>query len=132
MKKSCKYCGGIHNVGYNCDKKPKKNIRRDKFLSDFRSSGAWKQKREHIKRRDNFVCAACLHQLPGTLKKVNTDNLSVHHIIPLSENFSMRIDDKNLITLCDFHHEMAEKGEISADILRGLIPPGSDRIKCKS
>lgn len=124
MKRSCKYCGGIHEAGYNCEKKPEKKYSRDKKLSAFRSSGDWKQKREYIKRRDNFACAACLHQLPGTLKRVNTENLSVHHITPLNENFSMRLDNKNLITLCDFHHEMAEKGEISADTLRGLIPPG--------
>ena len=124
MKKSCKYCGKIHDVDYICDKKPKSKNKRDRQFSDFRSGSDWKQKREHIKIRDNFACVACLRQLPGTLKRVNTENLSVHHITPLNKNFSMRLDDKNLITLCDFHHEMAEKGEISADVLRGLIPPG--------
>ncbi len=37
----------------------------------------------------------------------------MHHIIPLSADYEKRLDDDNLITLCRFHHEQAERGIIS-------------------
>ncbi|MGN1416254.1 MAG: HNH endonuclease [Oscillospiraceae bacterium] len=47
-------------------------------------------------------------------------DLSVHHITPIASDYSKRLDDDNLITLCSYHHEAAEKGEISAEHLRSL------------
>ncbi len=46
--------------------------------------------------------------------------LSVHHIVPLAEDFNRRLDDGNLITLCGFHHEQAERGVISRELLLEL------------
>ena len=135
MKKSCKYCGGIHEAGYTCPKKPAavpKKSRYDKpgdFPEDiFRGTHTWKLKREYIKKRDRYLCQACLHELPGTIRRVNPYDLSVHHIVPLSKDFSRRLSDGNLITLCRYHHEKAEKGEISAEnllkILQNIPPEG--------
>ena len=118
MKKSCKYCGGIHEVGYICDRKPLFTYTKSSPEDVFRSSYDWKQKRTHILKRDYYLCRFCLSQ-----GKVNTERLSVHHIIPLKYNSSLRLDDENLITLCTLHHEQAEKGEILADTLKKLIPP---------
>ena len=42
---------------------------------------------------------------------------SVHHITPLTDDFDARLDDDNLISLCAYHHEQAERGEISAEEL---------------
>ncbi len=50
-----------------------------------------------------------------------TSGLSVHHIVPLAVDYSMRLDDNNLITLCRSHHELAESGIISAAQLLQLI-----------
>ena len=78
-------------------------------------------------KRDKYLCRACFAQLPGTLKRLNTSDLSVHHIVPLAVDFEKRLDDDNLITLCHFHHEMAESGEIKAQeliLLAQGIPPG--------
>ena len=52
-------------------------------------------------------------------------DISVHHIIPLAVDYSKRLDNDNLISLCHYHHERAESGEISPDRLRELaaIPP---------
>lgn len=58
-------------------------------------------------KRDVYCCRLCL--LEGLLKN---RGLSVHHIIPLSEDFEKRLDPDNLITLCRHHHEQAEKGII--------------------
>ena len=119
IKKSCKYCGGIHEVGYVCAKKPhavgkQKRISREDI---FRSSYDWQQKRAYILKRDCYLCRVCFSE-----RKLNAGRLSVHHIIALKNNFDLRLDDDNLITLCLFHHEQAEKKEIPADILKKLIP----------
>lgn len=121
MKKACKYCGKIHEIKEICDKKPvfKRGDREDRF----RWTQAWKDKREYIKERDQYLCQACLNDMYGTVKRLTTDKLSVHHIKPLKTNFELRLDDNNLITLCDMHHELAEKGQISARELIKLIPP---------
>lgn len=127
MLKSCKYCGGIHTVGYICSKKPAiTSTKKQTKESIFRSSYDWKQKRKYILKRDNYLCQACLTNLQGTTKHLNFENLSIHHIKSLKDDFNLRLDDDNLITLCPLHHEMAEKNTISADLLRKLIPPTLD------
>ncbi|MDE6500786.1 MAG: HNH endonuclease [Ruminococcus sp.] len=122
MKKSCTYCGGVHDVGYVCTKKPhfKHNPKRNSREDKFRSSYDWQQKRKSILKRDFYLCRICLAE-----SHLTYENLSVHHIVSLKNNFDLRLDDNNLITLCNVHHEQAEKGKISADILHNLIPPTS-------
>lgn len=55
-----------------------------------------------------------------TKDSLRTDELSVHHIIPLNEDFNRRLDEDNLITLCSRHHEDAEAGKISRATLLKL------------
>lgn len=132
MKKSCKYCGGVHDRNYVCEKKPqtvgKKYYRKRNSEEDiFRSSYDWKKKREYIMKRDKYLCQACLNNFSGTVSRLTSDGLSVHHIIPLKNNFNLRLSDENLITLCSMHHELAEKGKIPTKVLVGIIvPPTSD------
>lgn len=121
MKKACSYCGQIHDKGFQCNMKPVMKIfsgedvrRADKF----RSSYDWKLKRVHIMKRDKFLCMVCLNE-----GRLCNENLSVHHIKSLETAFDLRLNDENLITLCEKHHEMAEKGEISAEKLMEIIPP---------
>ena len=121
MKKACQYCGKIHDKNFRCEKAPE--YERGNSEDKFRWSYEWKCKREYIKRRDRYLCRACFCGLQGTLKRLNNSDLSVHHIIPLKIDFSKRLDDDNLITLCAAHHEMAESGEISAETLMKAIPP---------
>lgn len=128
MKKACKYCGKIHERDFVCEKKPiriykgytKKRESREEI---FRSSYEWKKKRTYILKRDKYLCQACLHGLHGTSIRLTTSGLSVHHIVPLKVDFDLRLDDDNLITLCQTHHELAEKGRITADTLKEIIPP---------
>ena len=119
MKKTCAYCGRVHEKGYICPNKPKKfknKTKKDKF----RSTIVWQKKRNTIAERDLWLCRICLEQ--GHL---NSDSLQVHHITPLADDYSLRLEDSNLITLCPFHHEQAECGQISAEHLRELAgtPP---------
>ena len=127
MLKSCKYCGRIHSKKEICSRKPvsTRESREDKF----RNTTAWRNKREEIKKRDRYLCQACLNNLRGTTKRLTTDDLSVHHIQPLKTNFDLRLEDSNLITLCAFHHELAENGRISASELKDIIPPYGVNVK---
>lgn len=120
MLKACIYCGRIHEKGFVCLKKPKVQSKYEKQIDIFRGSVKWKNKREHIYRRDMYLCRVCLDN--GVYC---SDNLSVHHITPLASDFSRRLDDDNLITLCGYHHEAAEKGDIPAEYLRTLAEQDS-------
>lgn len=119
MKKSCVYCGRVHSIGYICPMSIK-NENRDEKIRRFRDSKAWRVKRAEIQDRDLHMCRICLSA--GDYRRRDT---SVHHIVPLTANWSKRLDNSNLITLCDYHHELAERGKIPAECLRALaaIPP---------
>lgn len=132
MKKACKNCGKIHDKRYICDKKAisvYRDIKRSGREDIFRWSYDWKMKRTEIMKRDRYLCCACLNNLPGTVRRLNNEDLSVHHIRSLRTNYEQRLDNGNLITLCRMHHEMAEKGQISAEKLLRCIPPEGEFSK---
>jgi 5-methylcytosine-specific restriction endonuclease McrA len=111
---SCSYCGGLHKRGYICPKRPT-NSRRPKeanYITRFRSSKAWQQKRNEIRTRDLQLCRNC--QKNG---KYVFNGLSVHHIRPIAKAWNSRLENSNLITLCAACHSMAEDGKISVNTL---------------
>lgn len=127
MKKSCKYCGKIHPVGKECDKKPKKNGKRDTREDRFRHTQKWIKKSREIRERDGYVCRMCESGRDGVLGRLyNNPKLSVHHIRKLSQCWAKRLDNSNLITLCEVHHRRADAGEYSVEELEELAkyPPG--------
>ena len=124
MLKACQYCGHIHAKGFICPLKPKSVWVGDKKVRAFLNSKAWDNKRHEIRARDNNLCVACWHNLKGTLNRITSSGLSVHHIVPLTKAWDLRLADDNLITLCGVHHELAEKGEISKEILRKCVKEG--------
>lgn len=118
MKRSCPYCGGIHDQGAICPRKPKPKQTDDRHRSqagDLRKRNIWKRTSVEIRKRDSYLCRACLDK--GIL---NTKNLSVHHITPINEDPKRWLDSKNLITLCNVCHDEAEEGLIDRDYLRQL------------
>lgn len=120
MLKSCSYCGKIHDSKYVCSKRPqrkKETTEADKF----RWTSIWQRKREEIKKRDLYLCQICIRELYNTVTKYNTEELSVHHNIPINEDYNKRLDNNNLLTLCDYHHKMCEKGEISREEVQSII-----------
>lgn len=123
MKKSCSYCGKIHEKNYICPHKPIRQKRVSKF-DKFRGSIEWKNKRDEIRKRDLNLCVLCrlgLHTVDGKISYVS--EVDVHHITPLIEDYSLRLENDNLICLCNYHHELAEKGVISREILRENTRP---------
>jgi len=123
MKRSCKYCGRIHKLGYVCPQKPKLHgEHHDDTIRQFRASGTWTRIRAEILERDGYRCRVC--EARHEPRRYNPKRLSVHHIVPLADDMSRAEDAGNLITLCDKHHVQADRGEISKNFLFGLIPPG--------
>ena len=97
--------------------KYKGKYERNSEADKFRNTAKWRNKRNCIQQRDRYMCRYCFL----VEKKIVTSGLSVHHIVPLAVDYSMRLDDNNLITLCRSHHELAESGIISAAQLLQLI-----------
>ena len=120
IQKSCKHCGRIHAEGYICNKKPIKRKRIDDAVR-FRSSAEWQAKRQQIKVRDNYLCQICIRELYGTRRKYNCEDLQVHHVVPISSDEELRLDNSNLITLCSMHHAMCDRGDIPYDEVKEII-----------
>lgn len=115
MLKSCKYCGGIHDVKTICPKKPitkNRTNRHNSIAGDLRKKSLWKNKSIEIRQRDKYLCRYCLSK--GI---ITTHDLSVHHIIPIKENADYWLDNDYLITLCDKCHDEADKGLIDREKL---------------
>lgn len=105
MKRYCTVCRSVHDG--KCPRPKTYAPKRISAADKFRSTRSWKRKAAAILERDIHCCRVCLKA--GLL---NNRELSVHHIIPLSADYERRLDDDNLITLCRFHHEQAERGII--------------------
>lgn len=129
MLKSCPYCGRIHKKGEQCPyKKPVDYVKKDMYY-DFRNSSRWQYKRDEIKDRDLYLCQACLLNLTGTKKRLNGEELEVHHIEKLRDKFDKRLDNENLITLCKYHHKLADMGQIDAELLKKIALSNEHKIK---
>lgn len=117
---TCRRCGKVvprvHKCPYKRDYKPKE----DTISNRFRASNKWKVKSIHIKERDKYLCRVCLDNKYNTINRLNYTNLEVHHIIPIKLDYDKRLDDDNLITLCQYHHKLAEDGEIPKEYLHDL------------
>lgn len=127
MLKSCSRCGKVHEYNKCPLGEPKRTYykKRNRVgersdISRFRSSALWQRKREEIIKRDSGLCRLCLHN--GTLTRAN---LEVHHIISIVRNDSLKLDNNNLITLCNKCHNKVETNESYVDTLLFLarIPP---------
>ena len=133
MLKSCPYCGRIHTKTEQCERQPKpwqrgKYNKTDSPVCRFRNSRQWRKKRETVKARDGYCCQMCIEEPAPNARQFNSKDLQVHHIVPLAKDFEQRLDEGNLITLCPYHHSMAERGAISVQRLRDLIKKQSPRV----
>lgn len=129
MLRSCPACGRIHDSRVKC--RSKQHAPRESRASKYRSTADWQRTRDEVRDLDMNMCVVC-----RSLGIIATDGLSVHHIVPLEEEFGLRNDFGNCVTLCSAHHEEAERGDISRSALRDLIgryrkgdsnPPGLTR-----
>lgn len=129
---TCKYCGVVER-GHRCEHRPKRKNIKNRESDRFRSSAVWKKKAEECKQRDRYLCRVCVAGLYNTLNQINYKNLEAHHIIPIAEDYNKRLDNDNIITLCQMHHKMAERGQIPREVLFEILasPPPSTLNKIK-
>ncbi len=121
MLKACQYCGRVHPKGYVCPNRPQRDNRYsgDERIRKFRNSKAWQRRRQYVRERDRHMCRVCAAGYDGKPVRYEAD-VSVHHIEPLAEAWELRLDEDNLICLCSYHHELAEKGKIPRNYLKKL------------
>jgi len=73
------------------------------------------------------ICTIAVLEDNKILKEVHNRSEREHSetlmpmIDELLESLNLRLDDMNLITLCRYHHEMAEKQIISKKELIGIV-----------
>lgn len=75
-----------------------KDRRTDYREQSFYNSPAWARIREKVMLRDLNICQFCL------MKEIFEVGDLIHHVIELKEDFDLRIDERNLITLCSKCH----------------------------
>ena len=117
---TCARCGVVRR-GHNCPNKKPRNNTRDSKADKFRKTKAWIKKSIEIRQRDKYLCVVCINNLYHTINTYNFNKLEVHHITPINEDYDKRLDNNNLITLCNYHHKMAEKGDITRQELYEMI-----------
>lgn len=77
----------------------------------FRSSGVWKHKRKEILDRDDHVCQIC----------GNDRKLQVHHILSISTHPELKLENSNLISVCQHCHEQIHNNLYSQIYLTNLV-----------
>ena len=118
MKKTCSRCGVVDEQ-HVCPFKKRKEIKTTAYT--IRQTNRWHQKSLEIRERDDFLCRVCRLNLYDTVKQYNNTNLEVHHIVPLEVNDTKAFDNDNLITLCHYHHELAESKTIPQEELLRIV-----------
>lgn len=116
---TCQYCGIVPR-GHQCKYKKSRQKSGDRQSDRFRNTKVWQLKREEIKQRDRHLCQVCLANLYNTINWLNYKGVEVHHITPMQEDYNRRLDNDNLISLCSYHHHMADNGEIPREVLHDL------------
>lgn len=111
MLKTCKHCGVV-DENHICPHRKSRQKSGDRQSDKFRKTKGWTNKSIEIRRRDKYLCQVCLRNKYNTLTFLNYKTVEVHHITPIAEDYNRRLDNDNLISLCSYHHKMADKGQI--------------------
>lgn len=127
MYKTCSRCGKMHKLGARCYANTRNYYQADPKVREFRNSAEWKRKTEEIRTRDKQLCQVCLSR-----NIFNYKNLSVHHITPLQEDWTRRLDNENLITVCETCHRDCESGKIKRETQFKLIQEQPEETKRSS
>lgn len=107
--KRCSRCGKriISGTTCECAKKRYKEYDRnyrDKASKNFYNSSEWLKIRGHVLERDEEI-DVYIYMTTGEILLADT----VHHIIPLKDDWSKRLDEENLMSLNHDTHSMIEK-----------------------
>ena len=118
---TCKYCGVVERGNHKCPYKTYTKKTYDTEADRFRKSKRWTNKSIEVRQRDRYLCRVCEANLYNTVMQFNFNEVEVHHIEKLNESFDKRLDNDNLITLCRYHHKMADDGKIPKEVLFKIV-----------
>lgn len=108
----------MHGATEICPMKPKrKSKKKHGVQTKIRQTNGYRKLRSDIKARDRFLCRHCYFERD----RLTTENLQVHHIIPIAEDPALAFEEENLVTLCEECHELAEAGIIPRKKQRELL-----------
>ena len=110
-EKYCEKCAKIRAVLEDDAKKEyykrynnnRYNNEDEEKVRKFYNSKEWINLRDYIYKKNNYLCAECLKQ--GIYTKANV----IHHLIPVKQNWYLRLIPDNLIPLCTKHHNEYHK-----------------------
>lgn len=117
---TCSRCG-IVKRGHKCPHRKSREKPPDRQSDQFRKTKRWTDKSIEIRQRDKYLCQICLRDRYNTLSFLNYKSVEVHHITPICEDYNKRLDNDNLISLCAYHHRMADNGEIPREELYEIV-----------
>lgn len=78
---------------------------RDKRIVEFYHTREWLTIRQQVLARDYYLCQECLKE--KRIRRADT----VHHIVPVKENWAKRLDLSNLVSLCHECHNKIHADE---------------------
>lgn len=107
--KRCSRCGKRIEAGTTCQCLKDRHKEYDKYSRDRRSkqyynSREWETVREHVLQLDEGI-DVYVYMTQGIVIRADT----VHHIVPLKENWNLRSNEDNLISLNHDTHSMIEQ-----------------------
>ena len=107
--KHCSRCGKRIEAGTTCQCLKDRHKEYDKYSRDRRSkqyynSREWEAVREHVLQLDEGI-DVYVYMTQGIVIRADT----VHHIVPLKENWNLRSNEDNLISLNHDTHSMIEQ-----------------------
>ena len=129
----CSKCRTIHERGEGCPKKDnplldKHNPTKKSYsktyadmdeeelrIQKFYNSKEWRRMRDKVMAKSNGLCVICWAM--GVIKNA----VAVHHIRKLRTHFHLRLDEDNLIAVCDSCHRLIEDSCSSVEEIFDLI-----------
>ena len=125
--KRCGRCGKRLPSGTKCECLKQRHKEYDKYSRDKKSDDFYHSKEWDISREDAISFYVGMDIYSYYILGVIEYGTTVHHIIPLKDDWSKRVDRDNLIYLTDSNHQLIHKamreGKYSEmiELLNGLI-----------
>lgn len=107
--KRCGRCGKRMPSGSKCECLKERHKEYDKFTRDKVSDAFYHSKEWEIARADTINYYTGVDIYSFFVKGILEYGTTVHHIIPLKEDWDKRINKSNLIYLTDINHQLIHK-----------------------
>ena len=118
MLKTCSICGVVSD-NHICPYKNKQ--KKNTIANAIRNTNKWHKKSIEIRERDDYICRICRLNKYDTIIQYNSNDIEVHHIVSLEEDNTKAFDNSNLISLCNYHHKLAEANKIPKEELLKIV-----------